>query len=198
MRVFVIYANTFTEFLFVKRGIVCQETKIERSVRDWNYFWASVVTLFLHYPHALSSSVSVTCNIHSDGADIRFARISFHSQLFSITFIYAAGDISSNKYKFYIDENMWTWHEGKFRIKMSNIDVKEEEPTRSFLMFSLRYHFAPCSTDWFSRLSQFTLYVWSLTSIRENASRQLLSLSSSFFAITYLSSDISISSCITV
>lgn len=76
MRAFVIYVNTFTEFLFVKQGIVCRETKIEWFVRDWNYSWASVVTLSSHYPHALFSSVSVTCNIHSDSARISVSRVS--------------------------------------------------------------------------------------------------------------------------
>lgn len=64
-----------------------------------------------------------------------------------------------------------------------------------FLMLFLRYHFPPCSTDWFSRLSQFVLYVCSLISIRKNASRSQFLPLSSFFAITYLLSGISIFSC---
>lgn len=119
MHAFVIYVNTFTEFLFVKQGIVCRETKIEWFVRDWNYSWASV----LHFPriihmHCFRLWVSlVTYIVIVHGYPFRAYLMPFTTFLGYFHFV-AAGDIPSNKYKFHADER----YVDMTRLKISHRD----------------------------------------------------------------------------
>lgn len=123
------YANICIKFLFVKRGIVCQETKIKWFVRDWKYSWVLLHIAFL----ALSSFVNVACNV-------RYCKDSkFRAYLVPLT-TFLSYFLRCKRHfikSFTLMNDIWTWHKRKFRIEMNNIGVKEPRCVLRLISYAL-------------------------------------------------------------